>query len=323
VTDADLVCGFLNPDYFLGGAQRLDAEAAWAALEAKIAKPLGMGERAAAAGIRRIVDVRMADEVRVVAAKRGTDTHDFTLLPFGGAGGVHAAAVAQELGMRRILVPPRPGAFSALGLLCTDVVHDYVRSELRPLARVDPAHAEAIFRDLEARARGELAAEGLGGAAATFQREFDLRYLGQGYELRVSLEGLGRDGFDAPAMAGARKRFDRRHEQIHGHAAREKPVEIVSYRLRARVAVPKYEPVPESPAAAGPAPADARKGRREVYFDGESPTPTEIYERARLPVGARFDGPAIVEQLDATVVVPTGWAAEVDRNRNLVLTWTA
>src|SRR5713101_1875948 len=132
VTDADLVCGYLNPDYFLGGAQRLDVAAARAAIEAQVADPLRMDGLAAAAGIQRIVDMRMADEVRVFAAKRGVDLSAFTLLPFGGAGAVHAAAVADELGMRRILVPPRPGAFSALGLLCTDVVHDYIRSELRP-----------------------------------------------------------------------------------------------------------------------------------------------------------------------------------------------
>src|SRR5205085_5223028 len=120
--------------------------------------------------------MRMADEIRVFAAKRGVDLTAFTLLPFGGAGAVHAAAVADELGMRRILVPPRPGAFSALGLLCTDVVHDYIRSELAPLAAVAPAHADAIFRALEAKARDESAAEGLDATQASFARELDLRY---------------------------------------------------------------------------------------------------------------------------------------------------
>src|SRR5207248_11740462 len=115
---------------------------------------------------------RMADEVRVFAAKRGVDLTAFTLLPFGGAGAVHAAAVAAELGMRRILVPPRPGAFSALGLLCTDVVHDYIRSELRPLDAVTADHAEEIFGQLEAKARAELDAEGMAGATARFVREF-------------------------------------------------------------------------------------------------------------------------------------------------------
>ncbi len=146
VTDADLVLGFLNPDYFLGGTQRLDRAAAAAAIGRCIGETLGMSAVAAASGIRRIVDMRMADEIKVVAAKRGVDATDFTLLPFGGAGAVHAAAVAAEIGIARILVPPRPGAFSALGLLCTDIVHDYIRSELRPLDQVTPAHAEVDLR---------------------------------------------------------------------------------------------------------------------------------------------------------------------------------
>ena len=199
VTDADIVCGLLNPDYFLGGTQKLDAAAARAALEAKIAKPMKMSVTEAAAGIRRIVDMRMADEVRVFAARRGVDLGEFALLPFGGAGAVHAAAVAEELGMRRIIVPARPGAFSALGLLCTDVMHDYIRSELGALDRLDPAHAEEIFREIEAKAATELAEEGLDPSAAVFERELDLRYAGQGYELRVPLTGLWQDALDRNA----------------------------------------------------------------------------------------------------------------------------
>ena len=161
VTDADLMCGYLNPNYFLGGDADARRRGTHAALQAHVAEPLRMDVMAAAAGIQRIVDMRMADEVRVFAAKRGVDLSAFTLLPFGGAGAVHAAAVAEELGMRRILVPPRPGAFSALGLLCTDVVHDYIRSDLRPLAETTADHAEDIFRQLEHKAGDELAAEGM------------------------------------------------------------------------------------------------------------------------------------------------------------------
>ena len=138
--------------------------------------------------------------------------------------------------MRRILVPARPGAFSALGLLCTDVVHDYIRSELRPLAEVDADHAEDIFAQLEAKAREELAAEGMSAAEARFARELDLRYTGQGYELRTPLDGLFGDRLTTAALTGARERFDERHAQIHGHAAKERPVEVVSYRVRVRVA---------------------------------------------------------------------------------------
>jgi len=319
VTDADIVCGFLNPDYFLGGSQRLDTGSAREAITARIAGPLKMTLTEAAAGIRRIVDMRMADEVRVFAARRGVDLNDFTLLPFGGAGAVHAAAVAEELGMRRIIVPLHPGAFSALGLLCTDVVHDHMRSELRPLDQLDPAHAEDVFRAIEARARTELSAEGLPPAQARFERELDLRYTGQGYELRVPLAGLWTDALDARSLAAVRARFDEVHARIHGHAASEKGVELVSYRVRVRVSVPKFEPRPAAARASAPAPAAANKGTRRVFFAAEEAIETQIIDRQKLPVGATFDGPAIVEQFDATTVVPPGWTAQVDRFHNLAL----
>jgi N-methylhydantoinase A len=321
VTDADIACGFLNPDYFLGGAQSLDVPASLKALKTKVGAPLGMTALDAAAGIRRIVDMRMADEVRIFGAKRGVDPQEFTLLPFGGAGAVHAAPVAEELGMTRILVPPRPGAFSALGLLCTDVVHDYIRSELRPLDQVPPDHAEEIFRELEERGRQELKSEGMDPAGATFARELDMRYTGQGYELRVGLDGIGdAGGLDDAALAEARDRFDGIHARIHGHAAKEKPAEVVSYRVRARVAVPKYEPVVEQNVAQAPAPGAARKGSRDVWFTSDTATETAIWDRNALPVGAMLEGPAIVEQLDSTIVVPDGWHAHVDGSMNLILT---
>jgi N-methylhydantoinase A len=317
VTDADVVCGYLNPGYFLGGSQTLDVAASRAALQEHVAGPLKMDVLEAAVGIQRIVDMRMADEVRVFAAKRGVDLTAFTLLPFGGAGAVHAAAVAEELGMRRILVPPRPGAFSALGLLCTDVVHDYIRSELKPLADVTPDHAEEIFRQLEAKARDELKAEGMDPAAAAFLRELDLRYTGQGYELRTSLDGLFTDRLTATSLAAARDRFDERHAQIHGHAAKERPVEVVSYRLRVRVDVPKYQPKQEAPPKARP--DIAAKGKRKVHFGGKSAVEATLYERDQLGVGALVTGPAIVEQFDATTVIPAGWTGRVDGFRNLIL----
>jgi N-methylhydantoinase A len=319
VTDADIVCGFLNPDYFLGGTQKLDAQAARAALETMIAKPLRMTLAQAAAGIRHIVDMRMADEVRVFAARRGVNLNEFALLPFGGAGAVHAAAVAEELGMRRIIVPARPGAFSALGLLCTDVLHDYIRSELCPLDRLDPAHAEEIFRELEAKAAGELAQEGLPPSAAAFERDLDMRYAGQGYELRVPLSGLGQHALDAKVLAAARARFDDVHERIHGHAAKEKSVEVVSYRLRVRVSVPKFTPQAQDARPPAAPPPGAVKGTRVVFFAADGSTETTIYDRDRLAVGAAFAGPAIVEQFDATSVVPPGWHASVDRYGNLIL----
>jgi len=319
VTDADVVCGYLNPGYFLGGAQTLDVVASRKALQEHIADPLKMDVLEAAVGIQRIVDMRMADEVRVFAAKRGVDLSAFTLLPFGGAGAVHAAAVAEELGMRRILVPPRPGAFSALGLLCTDVVHDYIRSELKPLTAVTPDHAENIFGQLEAKARDELTAEGMEPASAAFLRELDLRYTGQGYELRTSLDGLFTERLTAASLEAARERFDERHAQIHGHAAKERPVEVVSYRLRVRVDVPKYQPRQEATSVARQASDAAAKGTRKVHFGGNSAVDATLYERDKLDTGAVVTGPAIVEQFDATTVIPAGWSGRVDGYRNLIL----
>jgi len=315
VTDADLVCGYLNPDYFLGGAQNLDLAAAKAALKAYVADPLHMDVLQAAAGIQRIVDMRMADEIRVFAAKRGVDLSAFTLLSFGGAGAVHAAAVAAELGISRILVPPRPGAFSALGLLCTDVVHDYIRSELRALAEVTAEHAEDVFQELQADARAELANEGVDAGDARFMRELDLRYSGQGYELRTPLDGLFENRLTAAALAAVRERFDARHTQLHGHAAKERPVEVVSYRLRARVPVPKYQPRQDAPSLRRTA---AVKGKRTISLDGTAIN-TIVYERDQLEVGALIVAPAIVEQFDATTLIPPGWSARVNGYRNLIL----
>jgi N-methylhydantoinase A len=319
VTDADLVCGYLNPDYFLGGAHKLDLAAAHAAIKTHIASPLGLDVAGAAAGITRIVDMRMADAVRVFAAKRGIDLSAFTLLPFGGAGGVHAAAVAAELGIGRILVPPRPGAFSALGLLCTDVVHDYIRSELRPLAALEPDHAEEIFQELEAKAHEELAAEGISSGSAIFIRELDLRYTGQGYELRTPLDDLPGKPLTRNSFPVIRARFDERHAHLHGHAAKERPVEVVSYRLRLRVAVPKYEPR----AAAHPSRHDRNpiKGSRPISIASITMA-ASLYERDWLDVGATVAAPAVVEQFDATTLVPPGWVGRVDAYRNFVLTKT-
>ena len=292
VTDADLVCGLLNPDYFLGGTQKLDAAAARAAIETKIAKPLGMSVAEAAAGIRRIVDMRMADEVRVFAARRGVDLSEFTLLPFGGAGAVHAAAVAEELGMRRILVPPRPGAFSALGLLCTDVVHDYIRSELGALDRLDPAHAEQFFASIEAKAASELAEEGLDPSAASFERELDMRYAGQGYELRVPLSGLWHErARRRSARGGARalRRGARPNPRPRRQGKERRSRELSAARARRRAEIRSRKPC-------RPALRHRRRRLRSrargVYRSMPATRiDTTIYDRDRLSVGVDFRRP--------------------------------
>jgi len=317
VTDADLICGYINPDYFLGGSQTLNLEAAKLAITKEVAQPLNLSLYQAAAGVRHIVDMKMADEVRVFAARRGVDLTNFTLLPFGGAGAVHAVAVAEELGMKRILVPARPGAFSALGLLCTDVVHDHMRSDLKPLEMITADTAEKIYEELQQKAVDDLISEGLDPEKAYFSREIDLRYTGQGYELRTSLEGLFSDKLSAVSLSAVRSRFDELHEKIHGHSAANRSVEVVSYRLRVSVQVPKYQL--KTQVATSKDMGNPIKGERLIYPRGDEAEHAVVYERERLWVGDSFKGPAIIEQFDATTVIPKGWSATVDAHLNLIL----
>ena len=316
VTDADLVCGYLNPDYFLGGTQRLDVAASRAALEAHVAAPLRMDVMAAAAGIQRIVDMRMADEVRVFAAKRGVDLSAFTLLPFGGAGAVHAAAVAEELGMRRILVPPRPGAFSALGLLCTDVVHDYIRSELRPLAEITADHAEDIFRQLERKAGDELAAEGMSRRRCALRaRARPALYrpgLRTAHAARRTVRGSADRGV-ARRGAGQVRRAPRPQSRPRRQGAAGGSGELPPARARGGAQIRAAR---DRRAAIAASVADAVKGKRAVSFNGPV-IEAVLYERDRLDIGATIAGPALVEQFDATTVIPPGWNAHVDGYGNL------
>lgn len=317
VTDADLVSGFLNPGFFLGGDMSLDSDAATAAIDSRVARPMNVEIQTAAAGIVRVINARMADEIRVQAAKKGVDLTDFTLVPFGGAGPVHAAAVAQDLNIGRVLVPESPGAFSAFGLLCADVVHDYIRSDLQPMDGLDPGHVEEAYATLEERAKSELRDEGLGDEQAEFLREMDLRYAGQGYELRIPLDGISAP-LDRNGLEAIVERFHERHQAVHGHAARGADVEAVSYRVRAIVAVPKLEITARSPATAEEAPAPA--GTRTVSDGKGNQVTADIWRRADVPPEVAMAGPIIVEQLDSTTVVPPGWSVRCDAYGNLELT---
>ncbi len=314
VTDADLLCGALNPDYFLGGEARLDLEAARRAMAA-IAEPMGVDPIVAACGIVRLVNAQMTDAIRIEAAKKGVDLSDHTLVPFGGAGPVHAAQVAEDLGAPRVLVPRNPGAFSALGLLCSDVRHDHMRSEMADLRSLSPAHAEGCFAALEDAARAQLAAEGLGEAQAFFARSMDMRYAGQGYDLHVALDGLPVP-LDADALAAAAARFHARHAAVHGHAAPDGAVEVVSYRLRASAPMPKYRPRKR---ALEPRESPPPRGVRRLVLGPARICEARVWRRDDLFPGWRETGPAIVEQRDSTTVVPDGWSVRCDEWDNLLL----
>ncbi len=262
----------------------------------------------------RIVNARIGDEIRLQAAKRGIELSKFTLVAFGGAGPVHAAAVAEELGIDNFLVPFAPGAFSALGLLCSDIVHDFVRSDLTALGALTPDVMERHFRDLKREAAAVLAAESLTVDECVFSRELDMRYAGQGYELRVGIDkavGIGALDLDA-----VREAFHTLHEVQHGHAARDGVVEVVSYRLRATIRTSKVTLQQNAQAPAAGAMAETR---RDVRFGTEQATPTSVVHRTELLRGKVRRGPAVVVQFDTTTVIPQGWTARADAGGNVLV----
>jgi N-methylhydantoinase A len=315
ITDAYIVCGILSEDSFLGGSQKIDAAASYRAIETHLAKPLGISVLGAAAGILRIVNARIADEIRLQAAKKGIELSEFTLAAFGGAGPVHAAAVAEELGITNFLVPFSPGAFSALGLLCSDIIHDFLRSDLTELGLLTPAFIDKRFDELRAEAARALTAESLDVNRCEFVRELDMRYAGQGYELRLGIDSAMRGG--VLDMDSLREAFHVLHESQHGHSARDGVVEVVSYRLRAKINTPKVNM--QSKAQAPASGNEMPEAKREVRFGSAESILTPVFRRADLMRAGARSGPAVVVQFDATTVIPRGWTARADETGNVIV----
>jgi len=310
ITDADVVLGYLNPEFFLGGKLTLDVERAHSVVEEKVAKPLGMTTVAAASAMVQVNDAHMADAIRVVAARRGVSIMDCRLVGCGGAGPVHVAAVAEELGIREVIVPESPGVFAALGLLCTDVAQDYVQTDIARLDRIDSDTIGRNFKNLEMRAIEEYGAQGFGPEEVRMVREVDARYAGQGFEIRVPVA----DPTDAQVCDDVTRQFHDIHEVVYGHKAVDEAVELVSYRLRAVVDMPQYQPFVKDGAASPQRTAT----QRELHF-AEGTFTAEVVRRDELTVRQRVAGPAVVEQLDTTTVVPPRWSATLDEFGNLVL----
>ena len=313
VTDCNVVLGYLSPAHRLAGRVALDRDKAADAVRDRIGAPLALSLEEAAAGVVRLIEVQMAEAVKAISTRRGFDLRDFSLVAFGGAGPVHAASIAAELGIPRVLVPAVPGCHSALGLLMTEVRHEFVQSRMMVIETLATEGA-SIFDELAARATELLAGEGFAPAQIRLDTAVDLRYAGQGYELTVPCSPRP----DAEDVRALRRRFDRDHESGFGHCAPQADVQVVSFRLTAIGEVPKV-PLRE-PQAATENVSAAIKERRPVYFSSrrayvESP----VYERSRLAPGHRIDGPAVIEQLDATTVLAPGQRLEVDRLGNLII----
>jgi N-methylhydantoinase A len=312
ITDCNLVLGHLSADNFLGGQMRLDAAKARAAIETKIARPLGLDVAATADGIVRIIDVKMEEAIKAISTMRGHDLRDFMLLAFGGAGPVHAGRIARDLGMAGVIVPLYPGVYSAIGLIMSDVKHDYVQSRMTPLAELTAADINAMFARLVAQATDDLHNDGFAPDAIRIERALDLRYAGQGYEITIACEVL-QDG----GLGALREKFDVQHQSMFGHGAPRELVEVVSYRVRGVGLVPPVE-MPRFKRAGGTL-ADSLRETRRVRFDNED-IDCPIYQRERLDVGFALAGPAILDQFDCTTVILPGQTAQVDEWKNLIVT---
>ena len=314
VTDANLVLGRLDPDGFLGGrgAVQLDKGAARAALHA-LGEQLGLSAEEAALGVVRVANATMERALRRVSVERGHDPRQFALIPFGGAGPLHACELADALAIPSILLPPMPGVLSAFGMLVADVVNDAAQTVLETVAtlRADPALLTTIYESLAVRVTAVLAEEGI--ATPTVDALLDMRYRGQSYELTVPLPLP----VDAAALSDAEAAFHAAHAQRYGYAMPDETVEAVTLRVRgvgpgANPQLPRFEHV-------GPDATGAHIGDKPVWFDDTGAVATPCYDRARLQPGNRFAGPAVIVQFDTTTVVAPGWSARVDAMGNVWL----
>ena len=316
VTDANLVLGRLSARGLLAGEMKLDESLARAAFE-PVARALGFGVERTAHGVLGIVVANMVRTVRTISVERGYDPREFTLMPFGGAGPLHARDVALALGMREILVPPAPGILCAQGLVVSDLKEDFVSSGRIPGDEAGIRRLAEHARDLAGRARAWLDAEGVPAGGHRLELAVDARYVGQNFELAVPVAaGDGAEALPVPSPRTLRERFFEVHEAAYGYANPHDPIEIVNVRLTARgrlteASAPRTPPGPGSP----PVPFE----RRAVRFAAEGAVDCPVYERDALRAGHAIDGPAIVEQLDSTTPVFPGDRATVDPAGNLVI----
>jgi N-methylhydantoinase A len=313
-TDANVVLQTLNPTHLLGGRMKIRQDLSKAAIQ-RVADQLGLGLMETAQGILSVVTANMARAIRVISVQRGHDPRDFTLMAFGGGGPLHAARLAKELDMKRVLVPRNPGILCAMGLLLTDLRADFAATKLLPLEPGSVGDVAEGFATLTARAEDWFEHEGIAAENRVLTRTADMRYKGQNYELAVALpEGPVTQATLEALAAG----FADLHRQRYGFIAEGEPVQIVTLRLEATGLVQKAT-LTRHPDA-GPDASAARTGERPVWFpEAQDFVATPIYSRDELKPGNRFAGPAIVEQMDTTTVVPPGMTARVDPYLNLIL----
>ncbi len=310
VTDAKLVAGVIDPDYFLGGRLPVSRELALEAV-GRLGEAVGTSAAETANGIIRLANAKMINALRLVSVRRGHDPRDFVLVASGGGGAMHAAALGADLRVKRVVVPPLAGNFSAWGMLVTEPRIDLIRTHLVRTAQATLPDLLAVYDDLRADAAGELGEEGGEAAELVLTRSLEIRYVGQEHTVTVGLDdGVG-------SMADLEERFHRAHERLYTFALADTPVEIVNFHLAGHRSAP-------TPAIArldgdGRDAARARKGEREVDFDADGRHRCGVFERDRLPAGFARPGPVVVEEASSTTLVHPGQHLTVDEWGNLLV----
>jgi N-methylhydantoinase A len=315
VTDANVVLGRLDPDNFLGGEMALDVDAAHRVVGG-LADAFGMGLEECAEGILTIVNTNMANAIRSRTVQKGLDPRGFTLVAFGGAGPLHGAEVAAALGIPEVIVPAYPGITSAVGLLTTDLKYDSIRTEFMDQHARDPERLGSDFESMQGDLQAQFLADGLGPDEVTFLRAGDLRYVGQGYELRVAFPdtAITRDALEDVFAA-----FHEQHRKEYGHVFEDSPIEIVNIRITGVGRMPKIRPGSAGDGGSLTA-AQTRTASTLFRVDGSlQRVETPFYRRDALPVGEAFDGPAIILQKDTTTVVPPNASVRMEENGNMLI----
>ncbi len=310
-TDANLVTGHIRPEIF---EENLDnaMEKTMAAIEEQIAKPLGLTVMQAAEGILDVINSNMLRAIKLISVQKGYDPRDFTLVCYGGGGGMHAGKIAEELEMEKIIVPYSPGTFSAMGLVLSDIKSDCVHTRLLTPEQMNPDVLNSIFEKLDAQGMASLEEQDVPPEDRLLVRTCDMRYFGQAFEISVPLP-TGK--IDEQGIAELVDRFHELHRQMYGHCMKEDPIEFVNYRVSAIGSFVKPDVVSSASAA-------VREKGKQMYgtavFGGKEYT-VPIYERDTLDVGEVIQGPAIIGEMGATVVVYPGHTAEVDAMRNIIM----
>jgi N-methylhydantoinase A len=311
VTDANLVLGYLNPDFFAGGAMKLSLAAAARAIEEGVAGPLGLSLEDAAWGIHQIVTTNMELATRVVSIERGRDPRDLTLVAFGGSGPVHGCRLALALGIPRVILPAAAGVTAAIGLLAAEVRFDVARTYVGRVDSVDPATLTAMYEEMTQQALAVVRESAVAGEV-TLVRTADARYVGQGYELTVPVPG---GPLDAGALERIRGGFDEVYAARYGYAQRGEPVEVVTWKLAAIGGTPRLA---LAKATTEPGESPCKAMRRAYFPEARGYMDCPVYDRYRLWAGLALTGPAIVEERESTTVLPPGVRATVDEQANLV-----